>query len=431
MTQAPAAKRTILFIFIAVLVDIIGLGIIVPVVPGLIMELTGEGVSRAAIYGGWLYFTYALMQFFCAPILGNISDRVGRRPVILFSLFSLGINYLIMGFAPTLTWLFLGRALAGVAGASFIPAYAYIADVSPPERRAQNFGILGAAFGLGFVIGPAVGGMLGEIGIRVPFFAAAGLSLANVTFGYFVLPESLPKELRRAFNIRRANPLGALLDIRKYPLVPPLAAAVFFWQLGHQVLPSTWAFFTMFRFHWTEAAVGASLAFVGLVTAISQGLLTRVVIPGIGERRTAVVGLVCAFSAYVFYAFASRGWMMYAGMSAWLMAGLVFPSMQAIMSQQVPANAQGELQGAVASLYSLAAVIGPPVMTQLFGRFSAETSSIHFPGAAFLCAACMMVVSGVLLVRALRRAAATERARKPAAAAGAMESVVPMESKPV
>lgn len=425
MNTPPAAKTTVLFIFIAVLVDVIGLGIIVPVVPGLVMELTGEGVSRAAVYGGWLYFTYAIMQFFCAPILGNLSDRVGRRPVILFSLFALGVDYLIMGFAPALIWLFVGRALAGLAGASFIPAYAYLADVSAPEKRAQNFGIVGAAFGLGFIIGPAVGGVLGEIGLRVPFFAAAGLALANVTFGYFVLPESLPKESRRAFDIRRANPLGALVHIRKYPVVPPLAAAVFFWQVGHQVLPSTWAYYTMYKFHWSEAAVGASLSFVGLIMATSQGLLTRVVVPSLGERRTAVIGLVCAIFAYVLYAFASRGWMMYAGMMAWLMAGLVYPSMNAIMSQQVPANAQGELQGAVAGLYSLAAVIGPPLMTQLFGRFSAETSSIHFPGAAFLCAAFLMVVSGVLLVRAVRRAAAHERARGPAGAEGTVGSAVP------
>jgi len=420
----PTRKATVLFIFVTVLVDVIGLGIIVPVVPGLIMELTGEGVSRAAIYGGWLYFTYALMQFFCAPVLGNISDRIGRRPVILFSLFALGIDYLIMGFAPTLRWLFLGRALAGIAGASFIPAYAYLADISPPEKRAQNFGIVGAAFGLGFIIGPAVGGLLGEIGVRVPFFAAAVLSLVNVTFGYFVLPESLSKDSRRAFNVRRANPVGALMQIRKYPVVPALAAAVFFWQVGHQVLPSTWAFYTMYKFQWSEAAVGASLAFVGLIMAISQGLLTRVVVPSLGERRTAAIGLLCAFSAYIFYAFASKGWMMYAGMVAWLMAGLVYPSLQAIMSQQVPANSQGELQGAIASLYSLAAVIGPPLMTQLFGRFSGPDAPIHFPGAAFACAALLMSVCGVLLFRALRRAAAHERAtRKPVEGAAAKSAV--------
>jgi DHA1 family tetracycline resistance protein-like MFS transporter len=425
MTVKPAAKTTVLFIFIAVLVDVIGLGIIVPVVPGLIMQLTGQGVSQAAIYGGWLYFTYALIQFFCAPLLGNLSDRVGRRPVILFSLFALGVDYLIMGFAPTLTWLFVGRALAGVAGASFIPAYAYLADVSTPDKRAQNFGIVGAAFGLGFIVGPAVGGLLGEIGVRVPFFAAAGLALANVTFGYFVLPESLSPESRRAFDIRRANPIGALAQIRKYPIVPAIAAAVFFWQVGHQVLPSTWAYYTMFKFQWSEAAVGASLAFVGLIMATSQGLLTRVVIPRLGERRTASIGLVCAFCAYVFYAFASRGWMMYAGMTAWLMAGLVYPSMNAIMSQQVPANAQGELQGAVASLYSLAAVVGPPLMTQLFGRFSAPTASIHFPGAAFLCAAFLIMISGALLVRALRHAAAHERANQPVDSGGVVETALP------
>jgi DHA1 family tetracycline resistance protein-like MFS transporter len=425
MNHTPAAKTTVLFIFIAVLVDVIALGIIVPVVPGLIVELTGEGMSRAAMYGGWLWFTFAVMQFFCAPILGNLSDRVGRRPVILFSLFALGTDHLIMGLAPTITWLFVGRALAGVAGASFIPAYAYLADISPPEKRAQNFGIVGAAFGLGFIVGPAVGGLLGELGVRVPFFAAAALAFANVAFGFFVLPESLPKESRRPFNIRRANPLGALIQIRRYPLVPPLAAAVFFWQVGHQVLPSTWAYYTMYKFGWSEAAVGASLAFVGLVMATSQGLLTRIVVPSLGERRTAKVGLVCAFCAYIFYAFATRGWMMYAGMVAWLMAGLVYPSMQAIMSQQVPANAQGELQGAVASLYSLAAVIGPPVMTQLFGRFSADTAPLHFPGAAFLCAAILMTVSGALMVRALRRAAVREGARTPVAAGGTAESTVP------
>jgi len=412
MHQPEPRKTTVLFIFIAVLVDIIGLGIIAPVVPGLVMELTGEGISRAAIYGGWLWFAYAVTQFFFAPILGNISDRVGRRPVILFSLFTLGVDYLIMGFAPTIRWLFIGRIMAGVAGASFIPAYAYLADVSPPEKRAQNFGIVGAAFGLGFIIGPAVGGLLGEIGVRVPFFASAALSLANVTFGYFVLPESLPKESRRPFDIHRANPVGALLHIRKYPLVPALAAAVFFWQVGHQVLPSTWAYYTMFKFHWTEAAVGASLAAVGFVTATSQGLLTRVLIPGMGERRAAVIGLMCAFCAYVFYAFATRGWMMYVGMLAWLLAGLVYPSMQAIMSQQVPSNSQGELQGAVASMYSLAAVIGPPLMTQLFGRFSSPTAPVHLPGAAFLCAALLMLVSGTLLVRALRRAPAPVKKKK-------------------
>ncbi len=402
MTVTPPAKTTVLFIFIAVLVDVIGLGIIVPVIPELIMQLTGEGLSRAAIYGGWLGFTYAVMQLFCAPVLGGLSDHFGRRPVILFSLFALGIDYIVMGLAPTLSWLFLGRALAGMAGASFIPAYAYLADVSPPAKRAQNFGLVGVAFGIGFIIGPAIGGFLGGLGPRTPFFASAGLALANVTFGYFVLPESLPKESRRPFHIGRANPLGTLIQIRKYPVVPGMAAAIFLLQLGHQALPTTWSYYTMFKFHWSEAMVGGSLAFVGLMMATSQGVLTRVVIPRIGERRTALIGLACATTGYLGYAFATRGWMMFAWMMAWLFAGLVYPSMNAIMSQQVPANAQGELQGAVGSLFSLASVAGPPLMTQLFGHFSAETSSVHFPGAAFLCASLLMIGSAALMLRALR-----------------------------
>lgn len=419
----PAAKTTVLFIFMVVLVDVIGLGIIVPVVPKLIMHLTGEGISRAATYAGWLGFTYAMMQFFCAPILGNLSDQLGRRPVILFSVFSLGIDYLIMGLAPTLSWLFLGRALSGIAGASFIPAYAYLADVSPPERRAQNFGLVGVAFGVGFIVGPALGGLLGTLGPHTPFFASAGLSLANGIFGYFVLPESLPKESRRPFQLKRANSLGTLMQIRKYPLVPGMAAAIFLLQLGHQALPSTWSFYTIFKFHWTEAAVGGSLAFIGLMMATSQGVLTRVVIPRIGERRTALIGLMCATTAYLGFAVATRGWMMYAWMTAWLMAGLVYPSMNAIMSQQVPANAQGELQGAVGSLYSLASVVGPPLMTQLFGYFSSHTEPVYLPGAAFVCAAILMVGAGSLLVRVLLRARAA-RARAAAAAAGAAALIV-------
>ena len=401
MTPRAPAKSAIVFIFITILVDIIGLGIIIPVVPRLIMELTGEGVSRASVYGGWLGFAYAIMQFLCAPALGNLSDRLGRRPVILLSLFALGIDYLIMGLAPTLVWLFVGRALAGMAGASFIPAYAYLADISTPDRRAQNFGIVGAAFGLGFIIGPAAGGMLGAIGPRTPFFVAACLSLANLVFGLVALPESLPKERRRPFDIRRANPVSTLLHIRAYPVVAGMAAAIFFWQLGHQVLPSTWAYYTILKFGWSEAAVGASLAFVGLVVAVSQGVLVRTVVPLFTERRCVLFGLACGISAYVGYALATRGWMVYAWMVAWLGAGLVYPSMNAIMSQQAPPNAQGEVQGVVGSLFGLASVLGPPLMTQLFGHFSPEGAPIHFPGAAFVFAALLTATSGALFIRTM------------------------------
>jgi DHA1 family tetracycline resistance protein-like MFS transporter len=393
---------SVIFIFVTVLVDAIGFGIILPVMPELIMKLTGEGLSQASIDGGWLWFAYAVMQFFCAPVLGNLSDRFGRRPVILFSLLTFGIDYLIMGFAPTLLWLFVGRSIAGMAGASFTPAYAYLADVSPLERRAQNFGLIGAAFGTGFIVGPAVGGLLGAMGTRAPFFAASGLALINFLFGLFVLPESLPRQSRRPFDPRRANPLGTLVQIRKYPSVIGLLQVLFLWQLAHQVFPSTWAYYTMLKFDWSERAVGISLAFVGTIMAFSTAGMTRLMVPRLGEQRAALCGLLSGSAAFIGYAFASRGWMMYAFLVAWLFAGLVLPSIQGLMSRQVPANAQGELQGGVASLYSLTAVIGPPLMTQLFGYFSSERARVHFPGAAFLCAALLAIAGLLLFVRATR-----------------------------
>jgi DHA1 family tetracycline resistance protein-like MFS transporter len=323
--------------------------------------------------------------------------------VILFSLFALGVDYLIMGFSRTLTWLFVGRGLAGIAGASFIPAYAYLADVSPPEKRAQNFGLVGAAFGGGFVIGPAIGGFLGEIGPRLPFFVAAALALANVAFGFFVLPESLSKDHRRAFNWKRANPLGTLWQIRKYPLVSGIALAVFLWQLGHQVLPSTWSYYAMFKFGWSEAQVGASLAAIGVVMVISQGGLTRVLIPRLGEKRAVFIGLLAGTTAYLGYALSTQGWMIYAWMLTWFLAALTYPSMNALMSRQVPANAQGELQGAVGSLFSIASVFGPPIMTQLFGRFSPATARIHLPGAAFVFSAGLAITSAFVFARTVRK----------------------------
>lgn len=404
MTQAAAGKSAVLFIFTTVLVDTIGFGIILPVLPALIVQLTGQGLSRASEYGGWLWFVYAVMQFFCAPVLGNLSDRFGRRPVILFALLALGVDYVIMGLAPTLAWLFVGRTIAGMAGASFTPAYAYLADVSPPHRRAQNFGLVGAAFGMGFIIGPAVGGLLGTLGPRAPFFAAAALSLLNVGFGLFVLPESLPPESRRPFVLKRANPLGTLLQLRRYPTVLGLAGALFLWQVGHQVLPSTWAFYTMLKFHWSQAQVGASLAFVGVVMAISTGGLTRLLVPRLGERKAALAGILSGAAAFTGYAFATEGWMMYAWMVGWLFAGLVHPSMNAIMSRQVAANTQGELQGGVASLFSISTIVGPLFMTQVFGAFSAGTARRYFPGAAFLCAAVLAVGAALLFLRAVRSA---------------------------
>ena len=410
-TQPPAIpvharKHALAFIAVTLLLDTIGFGLIMPVYPRLLVELTGESLSRAAVYGGWLGFVFAAMQFAFAPILGNLSDRYGRRRVILFAVGALGIDYIIMGFAPTLAWLFVGRAIAGAAGASFTPAYAYVADITPPEKRAQNFGVVSAAFGIGFIIGPAIGGLLGTLGPRAPFFAAAALSLINFCYGFFVLPESLPPERRRAFEWRRANPLGTLTQMKKHPVVLGLLGALFLWGLGNQVMPSTWAFYTKFRFGWSEAMIGASFAVVGVVMASSQLIVMRLLVPRLGERRVALIGIASGMVGYAGFGLATAGWMMFALLVTWFVAATVMPTTNALMSRRVSPDAQGELQGAVAGLFSLSAIIGPPIMTHLFARFTAPESSVHVPGAAFLAAA--VLAFGCLLIfwRSTRGAAA-------------------------
>ena len=398
----PAGKHALVFVVITVLIDIIGFGLILPVLPRLLVELTGDTVNQAAIDGGWLAFVYAVMQFVCAPLLGNLSDRYGRRPVLLFAVGALGVDYIVMGFAPTLAWLFLGRTIAGIAGASFTPAYAYVADVSPPDKRAQSFGLISAAFGVGFILGPALGGLLGQLGTRTPFFAAAALSLVNLVYGTFVLPESLPLEARRPFEWRRANPLGTLLQMRRHPVVLGLLGALFLWMVAHQVMPSTWTFYTKFRFGWSEAMIGASLAAAGVVMAVSQATLMRVLVPRLGERRTALTGIAVASVGYFGYGTATAGWMMFAWLGTWLLGALVMPSTNALMSHRVEKSAQGELQGAVASLFGLSSIVGPPLMTQLFGRFSAPDAPVHLPGAAFFAATLLAWTSFALYYRATR-----------------------------
>ncbi len=379
-------KKALLFLFFTLLIDIIGLGIIIPVTPKLVMALTHQPISEASTWSGWLLFVYAGMQFLCAPIAGALSDRFGRRPVLLLSLLAFGLDSLLTGFAPKISWLFIGRALAGSFGAAYAPASAYIADVSPPEERAQNFGFLGAAFGLGFIIGPVLGGLLGQYGPRVPFFAAAGLAFANATYGYFVLPESLPLDRRRPFSWRRANTLGSLVQLAQKPMLLSLGIIAFLHQLAHQVLPCTWSFFGMARFGWTEREVGYSLGAIGLSIALVQGGLMRRVIPKLGPARSASVGLVFAIIAYTGYAFADSERMVYVFMLPMALGGLVGPSIQGWMSSRTEANAQGELQGALSSLSGLTAILGPPLMTQLFGRFNAADAPVHFPGAAFAAA---------------------------------------------
>jgi DHA1 family tetracycline resistance protein-like MFS transporter len=391
------------FIFITLLIDVTGLGIIIPVLPKLIETLIHGDLSQASRYAGLLTLAYAVMQFIFAPVLGNLSDKYGRRPVLLGSLLGFGIDYLFMAFAPSIAWLFLGRALAGITGASFTTASAYIADVSTPEKRAQNFGMIGVAFGIGFIIGPVVGGILGKYNTHLPFLAAAGLALLNAVYGYFVLPESLDKAHRRPFELKRANPLGSLLQLNKYPAVLGLAASLFLIYFAAQSVQSVWTFYTMSKFHWNEAWVGYSLGFVGLTVAAVQGGLIRIAIPKLGQQRAIWIGLLFYAVGLILFAFASKGWMMFAFMIPYALGGIAGPALQGIMTEQVPANEQGELQGALTSLASLSSIFGPWLMTYLFYKFTQPGAAIHLPGAPFILGAILMLLSAILAVKSFKR----------------------------
>ena len=331
------------FIFVTLLLDIIGLGIIIPVIPQLIQELTGADVSEASRYGGWLLFAYAFFQFLFAPLVGALSDRYGRRPVLLLSLLGFGLDYLVLAFAPTLAWLFVARVVSGIFGASFTTGFAYIADVSPPEKRAQNFGLVGAAFGLGFIIGPVTGGILGELGPRVPFFVAAGLTLLNMAYGYFVLPESLPADRRRPFEWKRANPLGTLLALRRYPQVIGLISSLVFVYIASHAVQGTWAYFTIEKFNWSPKDIGLSLGAVGILSAFVQGFLIRKAIPALGAWRTLIVGMVCNVVGLILFALVQQQWMLYAFLVPYAFGGLAGPALQGLLSNGVPENEQGEL----------------------------------------------------------------------------------------
>jgi DHA1 family tetracycline resistance protein-like MFS transporter len=399
-----SASRTpgLIFIFITMLIDVIGFGLIIPVLPKLLEELTGGDLSTAARWGGVLMFTYAGMQFLFSPIIGGLSDRYGRRPVILASLFAFGIDFIIQGLAPNIWWFFIGRVLGGITGASFTSGMAYIADVSPIEKRAQNFGIVGAAFGLGFIIGPLIGGVVSfHFGIRAPFFAAAGLALMNWLYGYFILPESLKTENRRAFNWKRANPVGSLLNLGRYPVILSLVASLVCIYIAGHANQSTWTYITMKKFNWDERWVGYSLAFTGLMTALVQGGLSRVLIPKLGQRTAVLLGLTLYSIGFVLFAFAAEGWQMFVFMVPFALGGIAGPSLQGIISSQVPSNEQGELQGALTSLISLTAIIGPLLMTNLFSYFTAPESPVQFPGAPFLLGAALSLLSMLLAMRSL------------------------------
>ena len=400
--MAKAGKAALGFIFVTVLVDVIGFGIIIPVMPSLISELIHGDISAASSYGGWLMFSYAVMQFICAPILGNLSDKYGRRPVLLFSLLGFGIDYIFLALAPTIGWLFVGRIIAGITGASFTTASAYIADISEPDKRAQNFGMIGAAFGLGFIIGPLIGGLLGQFGPRVPFIAAAILTLLNWLYGYFVLPESLAKENRRPFDWKRANPLGSLIQLKKYPAVAGLIISLTLVYIGAHAVQSTWSFYNIGKFHWDEKMVGYSLAFVGFMIALVQGGLIRLVIPKIGQEKSLYIGLLLYSIGMVLFAFATQGWMMFAFCTVYCLGGIAGPAIQGIISSHVPPNEQGELQGALTSLMSATSIVGPLLMTNLFSYFTRPAAPVYFPGAPFLMGAILFMASTILSYRSLK-----------------------------
>jgi DHA1 family tetracycline resistance protein-like MFS transporter len=389
------------FIFVTLLIDVIGLGIIIPVMPRLISEMIHGNMSDAAKYGGLLLFSYSIMQFLFAPVLGSLSDNYGRRPIILIALLGLGIDYLFLSFAPDIGWLFIGRIIAGMGGASFTTATAYIADISQPEKRAQNFGMVGVAFGLGFIIGPVIGGLLGHLGSRIPFLASAVLTLINCIYGYFILPESLSLDHRRKFEWKRANPFGTLLQLKKYPVIVGLIGSLLCIYIASHAVQSTWSFFTMETFKWNEATVGYSLGAFGILVAVVQGGLIRIIIPKIGQKWSVYCGLMLYGVGLLLFAFANKGWMMFACMLPYCLGGICGPALQSIISSQVPPNQQGELQGGITSLISITSIIGPLLMTNMFSYFTSPESPVYFPGAAFMTGCLLTVLSTYLAMRSL------------------------------
>lgn len=408
-------KASLVFVILVVLIDMIGFGIIMPVFPDLIIEITGDSVAAAAIDAGWLAFTYAAMQFIFSPIMGNLSDRYGRRPILLGTLFAYAISYMLMGLAPTLVWLFIGRLITGVMGASFSVANAYIADITPPEKRAANFGLIGMAFGFGFIIGPALGGFLGEYGTRIPFFFAGGLALVNLAFGFFMLKESLPSEKRRPFKIMRANAFIAMKGLgEQNRVVLWYAAMIAVWMFSHMVYPIIFAFFAVEALHWSPKMIGLALAMVGLGAAVVQGGLIRVVIPRVGERNAVIIGTLGMVTATLIYPFASSApWLVFVALIPGALQGLVQPSVNGLMSRVVSDTTQGELQGAISSLSSISTMIAPLVYPAVFFAFTARDGLSYFPAAPFLLAGAVALVALAIFLRGYRLHCANEDAPAP------------------
>ena len=390
------------FIFITMLIDIIGIGIIIPVIPKLLQELNHSDISEAAQLGGWLAFAYAFTQFLFAPFMGSLSDRFGRRPVLLISLIAFSVDYLVLALAPTVAWLFVGRIVAGITGASISTAMAYISDVSTPENKAKNFGLVGAAFGIGFIIGPVIGGLLGQYGSRVPFYAAAILCFVNFVYGYFVLPESLSPEKRRAFEWKAANPIGALARLKKFPQIILLVAAMFFMYFASHAVHGNWSFYTMYRYDWDERMVGLSLGAIGLLVALVQGGLVRFVNPRIGNGKSILLGFAFQAVGLTLIGLAVQDWMIFLFLIPYSLGGLAGPAIQSEITNHVPANEQGQIQGTLASLNSATATIGPLVMTNIFYYFTHDSAPFLFPGAPFILAAFLMIMAWIMAFKGLK-----------------------------
>lgn len=405
MPVSPQSNLTLICVLVTIMLDMLGYGIILPVLPELIGQLNGGSVAQAAVIGGYLVFAYSLMQFLFGPALGNLSDRFGRRPIILIALAGLTIDYTIMGFANSLVLLFIGHTIAGISGASVATATAYIADITPREKRAHRFGLIGAAIGLGFIVGPVVGGLLGELGPRWPFYAAAVLAGANLLFGFFVLPESLAKDKRRPFDIRRANPFGVLWSLSRNPVVLWLMASLGLFVLASQSFPSVWNFFTIEVLSFSSAQIGIALGAFGVGFAMSQALLIGPVTKRIGEWSTVLLGMLAAAIAFTGTAFIHSELPLYGFLVFGSLAGLAGPAINSLMSRQVADDAQGELQGAINATNSLAAILGPLLATQLFSRFTqAEPGEPgYFPGAPFLGAGILVVIAAALFIYTVRR----------------------------
>jgi DHA1 family tetracycline resistance protein-like MFS transporter len=412
MNRAMQRPAGLAVIFVTIVIDVIGIGIVFPIVPKLVEEILGGRIASAAFVYGWLIATYSVFQFLCSPILGALSDRFGRRPIILVSLFGLALDYLVLVFADSVFWLVVARIVGGALSASIATAAAYIADISPPERRAQSFGLIGVAFGIGFIAGPFLGGLLGEYSARLPFVAGIVLSLGAAAYAYFFLPESLAPENRKSFRLRNANPVSAFTIVTRYPTVLGIVGSFVFANLAERMLESIWVLYAGYRFAWGPADVGLSLAAVGVLFVISQGLLVRIVVPWLGEWRVITIGLVFGAVALVLYGLATEGWMMYAiavvHILGWSTAG---PALQALATRAVPANEQGLLQGVVNSVVTATGVVGAPIAATAFGFFIGPNAPFILPGIAFFIGAALFLVALAVTLRVRARLPPAEKAR--------------------